>query len=168
MKEKESVIYISAGLCLSVALLRMLAPALPFDWMTLVLVLAAAVLPALLQMHTKQLPAAPEPEETPFSFPEMEALRQLMQQQTWQRSEGDLPDALVALHEEKPFVAMCAARGILSMLVKQSAPSEADEAAVSLLISALDTAAEAGEAKIGGATVDALFTYAMRAMGCLK
>lgn len=168
MKEKVTATYVSVSICLSVALLRMLAPAMPFDWMTLVLVVAAAIFSALSLMYAKPQKSTPEVSYAPFSLPEMDALYPLMQQKTWQQSEGDLPDALLSLHEENPFVALCAARGVLAMLLKQCKPKEEDKATIALLMSALDTAAAAGQSQLDRATVDVLFTYAMRAMGHVK
>lgn len=168
MKERVTASYISVSICLSVALLRMLAPAMPFDWMTLILILAASIFPVLFTMHAKPHHCAHEANHAPLPFPEMDALHPLMQQQTWQQSAGDLPDALHALHEEKPFAALCAARGILAMLVKQCKPTEPDDTTIMLLLSVLDTAAAAGESRFDRATVDTLFAYAMRAMGHMK
>ena len=163
MKDRDATCFVSVSLCVAVALLRMFAPQLPFDWMTLVLLLAAAVFPVVLHLATK--PAESGEVGAPAVIPELDALHLMMAQGNWKRSEGDLPDALSALHAENPFAAMCAARGVLAML-RRSAPkeSETEDTVLSLLTAALDAAAAAGEAAVERETVDALFAYALKVM----
>lgn len=177
MKDREAAAVCAAGLCIITALLRMLAPELPFDWMTLVLILAAAaalVAAPLLaggrrakrpDMDARPVPAQSAESNVPA---EMEALRMRMAQVEWSAGKGGLFDALKALHRDKPFSALCAARGTLHMLLAQTALSAEDSATLSLLVSAMDAAARMGEAASDPATVDALFSYAMRALGGLE
>lgn len=174
MKEKEATCFVSISLCVTVALLRMLAPQLPFDWMSLLLILFAACFPIILYISKTPCEAAQndtkdmENSNAPISIPEMDALHPLIAARCWKRSEGDLPEALSTLYSESPFAAMCAARGVLAMLMKQSAPKEAADTVITLLTTALDAAAGAGEARVDRQTIDTLFAYALQAMGQFK
>lgn len=173
MKEREAAAMTASGLCLSVAILRMLAPALPFDWMTLVLVALAALLIAVPRCFARPQAqaAAPAqrtdaaPQSAPFIPKDMDTLRMRMAQTGWEAGKGGLFDSLRALHEDKPFAALSAARGMIMMLEKQASP--ADKETFTLLCAALDETAQAGEAAADPGTVDALFSYAMRTLGYL-
>lgn len=165
MKNQQATCFVSTGLCVAIALLRMFAPELPFDWMTLALILAAAAFPIILcsaKPSAKNDDATPDG-DAPAVIPEMDALHLKMAEGNWKRGEGELPEALSALHEENPFAAMCAARGILAML-RKSAPKETEDEAVTLLIAALDAAIAAGEMRVERVVVDALFTYSLQLM----
>ena len=161
MKDRDATCFVSVSLCIAPALLRMFAPQLPFDWMTLVLLLAAAIFPVVLFMM--KAPAEFSKKGAPAVIPELDALHLMMANENRKRSEGDLPDALSALHAENPFAAMCAARGVLAML-RRSAPEKTEDAVFTLLTGALDAAAAAGEASVDRETVDALFAYALKVM----
>lgn len=167
MKERESAAIVAGGLCFIIAAMRMFAPALPFDWMTLVLVLAAAfafLLPAL-AVRAGQMPTqrggAPAPEWN------LSPLHQAMRDVKWEAKAGAPFDALQALYKENPFSALCAARGMLAMLRGKASPGEKDAAALSLLVEALDTAASLGERAATSGDVEVLFSYAVRALGLL-
>ena len=161
MKDRDATCFVSVCLCITVALLRMFAPQLPFDWMTLTLILAAAIIPILL--HVAKSSAEPREGNAPVVIPGLDALHLKMAEGDLKRCEGDLPDALSALHAENPFAAMCAARGVLTML-SRSKPRKTEDAVIMLLTGALDAAAAAGEARVERETVDALFLYALKAM----
>ena len=168
MKEKESACFFSVGLCVMTAFLRMLAPELPFDWMTLVLIVIAAMFPVFLYRHKSGAQAQPSADHTPFETPGIEALHQQMQQNHWLPGAGGLPEALQSLQSENPFVAMCAARGILFMLMAQKTIAEEDIETLSLLTHALDAAAGAGEKQVGSLQANALFAYTMQAIGHIE
>lgn len=172
MKEREAASLAAAGICLFPALLRMLAPEIPFDWMTLALLLAAAaaVLIGALAKRALAPPSAAAEEAGGVSFipGEMDALRMRMAQTDWETKEGGLFAALLTLHRDKPFAALCAARGVLYMLLRQAKLSPEAAATTALLSSALDAMAERGESAADPGTVDALFSYSLRAIGHLE
>lgn len=172
MKEREAASLAAAGICLFPALLRMLAPEIPFDWMTLALLLAAAaaVLIGALAKRALAPPSAATEEAGGVSFipGEMDALRMRMAQTDWEAKEGGLFAALLTLHRDKPFAALCAARGVLYMLLRQAKLSPEAAATTALLSSALDAMAERGESAADPGTVDALFSYSLRAIGHLE
>ncbi len=186
MKDREAAAVVAAGICLSVVLLRLLAPEMPFDWMTLALVLAAAASVLFSQggpeRHGRRSAphpfpgsgmAAPFPQGAgntsypPKAFETAELIAQLSRMD-WEAGTGGLFDALRALHGEKPFAAMCAARGSLLMLTQKMPAGQASGEALSALCVALDHAAQAGERAVDSDTVDALFEQALRALGWLE
>ncbi|MCL1964289.1 MAG: hypothetical protein FWF69_04425, partial [Firmicutes bacterium] len=150
MKEREAA---AAGLLVFIALLRMLAPALPFDWMTLALVLAAAFVIWADGQRPPRRPAENPKGYGPFEAEpaelfvprEMDALRPRMERVTWRPGENGLFSALQTLRLQKPFAAMCAARGMLLMLMEQTKVSGEDADTLSLLLAAMDSVAAAGE-----------------------
>ncbi len=174
MKERQSAALAAAGICLSVALLRMLAPDLPFDWMTMLLVLTAAI--AMLVSGMGIRPHGPGPRRhgpppqdgAPVSLSQMEPLRAKMDRAGWSLREGGIYDALTALSGERPFAAMSAARGMLLMVMRQNPPDGEDAATMSLLIDSLDTLIAGGEAVTDPQTVTALFDWTLRALGRLE
>jgi len=173
MKEREAASLAAAGICLFPALLRMLAPEIPFDWMTLALLLAAAaavLIGVLTAKRAHNPPSAVAEEAGGVSFipGEMDALRMRMAQTDWEAKEGALFAALLTLHRDKPFAALCAARGVLYMLLRQAKLSPEAAATTALLSSALDAMAERGESAADPGTVDALFSYSLRAIGHLE
>ncbi len=200
MREREAAATVAAGLCISVAVLRMAAQSLPFDWMTLVLVLMAAasvLLPSLMGGRRPERAARPVPTESapqaggspaedaasPESDEEMpdgdttvadsamgalETLNEQMDKEGWAAGSGGLFDALRALREDKPFAAMCAARGTLLMLARRLPAYRAPNETFTALCDALDTAAQAGERAVPPDEAGRLFDCALRALGWLE
>ncbi len=188
MRGKESGALAGAIVCLSVALLRMFAPALPFDWMGLVLVGLSGVLMASASFvrhghhgHGRHCPhhggpKSAEPSQQADSakpqhpsFAQMDLLRGCMAQVNWPERDGGLYDALDRLRKEKPFAALCAARGTLFMFSKDATRLEQlEKDTLALLTEVLDHTASAGEEAADPATVNALFSYTLRAIGRME
>ncbi|MDR0896784.1 MAG: hypothetical protein LBN04_02900 [Oscillospiraceae bacterium] len=168
MGNREASAFLAGGLLIAVALLRMLAPALPFDWMTLLLLLGAALAIASVGFAARGKAPQPQPIGQPYIPEGMDALCLAMAETDWPLPTGGLFDALGALHQDKPFAALCAARGMLAMLLTHAELPVEDAATVGQLLIALDGAAAAGEKAADAATVSALFSYAIRALGRLE
>ncbi|MDR0928354.1 MAG: hypothetical protein LBM74_01410 [Oscillospiraceae bacterium] len=168
MGNREASACLAGGLLIAVALLRMLAPALPFDWMTLLLLLGGALAIASMGFSARRKKPETQPGGQPFIPDQMDALRQSVAKADWPLPTGGLFDALNALHRDKPFAALCAARGMLAMLISRAELPGEEAAAAAQLIEALDDTAAAGEIAADAATVSALFSYAMRALGRLE
>ncbi len=171
MKDPSSGALAAAGLCLSVALLRMMAPAMPFDWMTFLLIALAALAMALAGALSGRRGPRPAREDAAGTAAEPDGLvllRMKMAEADWPVRDGGLYDALASLHREKPFAAACAARGALAMLLDKRAPSGRDGETIALLVEALDSMADTGERASDPGAVDALFSYALRALGRLE
>jgi len=162
MKERESAAFLAGGLCFLVAALRMIAPRIPFDWMTLALVLASAaalLLPALLTR-----PRAADAADSPI---DLTPLNRKMAQTGWKAGDGGLFDALLALSAQNPFSALCAARGMIAMLAAKKELPQADAEALGMLTDALDRASGKGELLADAGDVETLFSHALCALGML-
>jgi hypothetical protein len=168
MGNREASAFLAGGLLIAVALLRMLAPALPFDWMTLLLLLGAALALASMGFAARTQRPGMQPAEQPFIPEGMDALRQAMAEADWPLPTGGLFDALTALHRDKPFAALCAARGMLALLISRAELPGEEGAVAARLVEALDGVASAGERAADAATVSALFAYALSALGQLE
>ena len=103
------------------------------------------------------------------SFARMDLLSGSMERMDWPARNGGLYDALTRLHDENPFAALCAARGVLCMFTEESETLDRQEKdTVALLYEALDEAAGAGGDAADPAATDLLFSYAMRAVARLE
>ncbi|MCL1796163.1 MAG: hypothetical protein FWG37_04645 [Clostridia bacterium] len=162
MKERRSVAFLAGGLCFLVAAFRMIAPEIPFDWMTLTLVLAAAA--ALMLPALTVRPNVTEMETNPI---DLVPLTRRMAQIGWKAGSGGLFDALLALFDHNPFSALCAARGMIAMLSAKAELSPATAETLDMLTDALDSASGNGKHSTDAGDVQTLFSHAMRALGML-
>lgn len=170
MRERERAGLTAAGICLAWALLRALAPSLPFDWISLALVLAAVaaiLLPYCLGAKEGAQAREARPENAaaaPVRLPPaLEA-----QTASWPRAQGPMAEALSALYRDHPFSALCAARGMLGLLQSQGAARAQDEETLRALAQALDEMAEQGAANTDEGAVEAAFEAALRALGRME
>lgn len=167
MQERESSALVVGGLVFSVAVLRMFAPALPFDWMTLLLILFAAAAMLLPALTSRAARAADVTAVTVApAVVSMESLRRAMAGVAWQAKDGGLFDALLALYRKNPFTALCAVRGSIALLGEKALGAE-DAAVLSLLTQTLDAFLQQGERAADDGDVETLFSYSLRALGML-
>lgn len=170
MRERESAALLSGGLCFAFAVLRMVAPAVPFDGMTLALVLFAALsllAPAYLREKPPLQNGHAEPQAQEKQRLQLATLSKAMEQVTWQAKSGGLFDALLSLYQENPFSALCALRGMLAMLGGKAKPAEQDLLTLAQLTKAIDQVAQQGEKSAHAQDVEVLFSYGIRALSML-